>query len=199
MLNPGRFEKQLRFLVEIDQVKQVLRNTILMDASRRENDAEHTWHMAVCALLFKEYANEPNLDLLKVVKMILLHDLVEIDAGDTFAYDAAGSSTQTAREQQAAARIFGLLPEDQKNEFKALWEEFEAAQTPESQYAHAIDTFMPILHNYQTQGLQWRRFKVTSDQVRQRNQVKIKKGSKVLAEYIETLLKDAVENGYLQR
>lgn len=156
-----RFQKQLEFITEIDKLKQILRNTILMDASRRENDAEHTWHMAVCAMLFSEYANEKNLDMLKVLKMIMIHDVVEIDAGDIFAYDDKGHLNKVEREQKAAQRIFGLLPDDQKEEFTNLWDEFEEYQTSEAQYAHLVDTFMPIYHNYSTKGLQWQRLNVT--------------------------------------
>lgn len=192
-----RFQKQLAFIEEMDRVKLVLRNTILLDASRRENDAEHTWHMAVCAMLFTEYSNEKNLDMLKVLKMIMVHDIVEIDAGDTFVYDDKGNLDKKERETKAAERIFGLLPEDQGEEFIALWQEFEEYETPESKYAHLADTFMPIYHNYRTKGLQWQRMNVTSDKVLNRNN-HIKKGSGEIWSYVESMVSDAVEKGYLE-
>ncbi len=197
-MNPERFQNQLAFIEEIDKVKQILRNTILMDASRRENDAEHTWHMAVCAILFAEYSNEKNLDMLKVLKMIMIHDIVEIDAGDTFAYDDKGYLDKEDREKKAAERIFGLLPEDQREEFMALWQEFEEYETPEARHAHLADTFMPIYHNYRTKGLQWQRLNVTSEKVLNRNR-HIKKGSGEIWSYVESMVKDAVEKGYLER
>lgn len=196
-MNFDRFNKQLGFLTEIDKLKQIFRNTILMDDSRRENDAEHTWHMAVCAMLFIEYANVKDLDMLKVLKMIMIHDVVEIDAGDTFAYDAIGQMDKAEREQKAANRIFGLLPDDQREEFMELWNEFEEYETPESKYAILVDTFMPIYHNYKTKGLQWQRLKVTSDKVLTRNS-HIQHGSEEIWEYIQSIVKDAVEKGYLK-
>lgn len=197
MFDNERLHKQLEFLIEIDKVKQVFRNTILLDASRRENDAEHTWHMAVCALMFQEYSNQKEIDMLKVLKIILLHDIVEIYAGDTFAYDEKGNVGRLEREQDAAEKIFGLLPEDQKLEFRELWDEFEESKTPESKYAHLIDTFMPIFHNYCTKGLQWQKFNVTRERVLNRNRQYIENGSKFLWEYVESIIKEAVEKGYL--
>lgn len=196
-LNMERFKRQLEFIEEIDKLKQILRNTILMDASRRENDAEHSWHAAVCALLFTEYANDENLDMLKTLKMLLIHDLVEIDAGDTFAYDVQGALDKDERENRAADRIFGLLPRDQSVELRALWEEFEASQTGEARFAHAIDSFMPIYHNYRTQGLQWQRHQVTRERVLTRNRF-IEEGSETLWRHIETMVEDAVKKGYLK-
>lgn len=196
-MNLTRFEKQLKFLEEIDKAKNIIRQTLLMDASRRENDAEHTWHMAVCAMLFVDYAEE-ELDLLKTLKMILIHDIVEIDAGDTFAYDEKGHLDKEEREKKAAERIFGLLPDDQKDEFTKLWIEFEENKTPESKYAHMIDTFMPVYHNYKTKGLQWQRLNVTSDKVLKRCEY-IKNGSKEIWKYVESIIKDAVQKGYLKQ
>lgn len=192
-----RFCRQLEFLTEIDKMKRIFRNTILMDDTRRENDAEHTWHMAICAMLFIEYANEKDLDMLKVLKMIMIHDIVEIDAGDTFAYDDKGHIDKAEREQKAAIRIFGLLPDDQTEEFTELWNEFEEYETPESKYAHLVDTFMPIYHNYKTKGLQWQRLNVTSDKVLTRNS-HIQRGSEEIWEYVQSIIKDAVEKGYLK-
>ena len=191
-----RLQRQLDFIVEIDRAKQILRNTILMDASRRENDAEHTWHMAVAAVVLSEYSNDGRLDIGKTLKMILIHDIVEIDAGDTFAYGNTDPQEKARKEAVAARQIFGLLPEEQRDEFLSLWEEFEAGATPEARFANAMDSFMPILHNYRTQGLQWQRLKVTSDRVLKRNR-HMEKGSKELWEYIQGIVKDAVEKGYL--
>lgn len=139
-----RLDQQLAFILEIDKLKEVLRQTRLITGERRENSAEHSWHIALLAILLAEYANTP-VDVLRVVKMLLIHDIVEIDAGDTFAYSAVPKAEQALREQLAAQRIFGLLPPDQEEEFVALWEEFEAGATPEAQFAHALDRFMPFL------------------------------------------------------
>ncbi|MDF2884587.1 MAG: phosphohydrolase [Clostridiaceae bacterium] len=192
-----RFNKQIEFITEIDKVKEILRNTVLMDASRRENDAEHMWHMAVGILVFSEYANEQNLDLLKVLKMVLVHDIVEIDAGDTFAYGNADCNVVAACEQKAAQRIFGLLPEDQSIEFIEIWKEFEQSETKEARFAKAMDSFMPILHNYSTNGLQWQKHNVSSERVLTRNS-RIEKGSEELWEYIKDIMKDAVQKGYIK-
>lgn len=192
-----KLSRQLDFLVEIDKAKQILRNTILMDASRKENDAEHSWHMAVGAMTLVEYSNYQGIDMLKVFKMILLHDIVEIDAGDVFAYGNADWKEKAEKEKKAAKRIFGLLSEERANEFMAIWNEYEARETEESKFAQAMDSFMPILHNYKTKGLQWQRLNVTSDKVLSRNQ-RIEKGSKILWEYIEIIVKDAVEKGCLK-
>lgn len=196
-MNFDRLNKQLEFLTQIDKLKQILRNTILIDDSRRENDAEHTWHMAVCAMLFTEYANVNAMDMLKVLKMIMIHDVVEIDAGDTFAYDDKGHIDKAEREQKAACRIFGLLPDDQREEFMQLWDEFEEYETSESKYAHLVDTFMPIYHNYKTQGLQWQRLNVTSDKVLAKNS-HIQRGSEEIWAYVQSIVKDAVDKGYLR-
>jgi len=191
-----RFNKQLDFIKEIDKLKQVLRRTILLDASRRENDAEHMWHMAVAAILFAEYANyRKDLDILKVLKMAVIHDIVEIYAGDTFAYDEQAHIDKEKREKEAADKIFGLLPEDQRNEFRNLWDEFEAGSTIEAKYARAIDKFMPILHNYTTKGKQWHNFGVTSEKVLAKNKI-IEEGSEFLWEYVKYMVEDAVKKGY---
>ncbi|WP_199613862.1 HD domain-containing protein [Paenibacillus alkalitolerans] len=192
-----RFNKQIEFIVEIDKVKQILRNTILMDASRKENDAEHTWHMAVGAMILSEYANESNLDMLKVFKMILLHDIVEIDAGDTFAYGNVNWQETAEKEKKAAERIFGILPNDQANQLKEIWNEYEEAETPEAKFAQAMDSFMPILHNYRTSGLQWKKLGVTREKVLSRNR-RIENGSTILWSYIENIVNDAVEKGFLE-
>ena len=143
-----RFEQQLRFIVEIDRLKNVLRRTLLTDASRRENSAEHSWHIALMAPLLAEHACEP-VNVERVMRMLLVHDIVEIDAGDTFAYDANGNADKAERERRAADRLYGLLPDDQARELRAAWEEFEAAESAEARFAHALDRLQPLLQNLQ--------------------------------------------------
>ena len=197
-MDMDRFKKQLEFIIEIDKLKQVFRNTILMDASRKENDAEHMWHMAVTAMVLCEYSDSEELNMLKVLKIIMLHDVIEIYAGDTFAYDVQGQVGKAERERKAADKIFGMLPEDQGIEFRNLWDEFEDGITPEAKFACAMDSFMPVLHNYYTQGLQWQRLEVSSDKVLAKNK-HIEKGSKFLWEYIKSIVADGVEKGYLKK
>jgi len=196
--NEARLAKQVEFLVEIDKLKQVVRRTWLTDKSRRENDAEHSWHLGVMAILLLEHARQPQLDLLRVLKMLLVHDLVEIDAGDTFVYDDAGAVDKAERETAAADRVFGLLPADQAAELRAIWEEFEARQTPEAKYAAALDRFQPMLHNYRTQGKAWREHGIPAAQVIARNQ-HMAEGSPSLWEYAERFVVDAVAKGYLRQ
>ena len=196
MNDPDRLARQIEFILEIDKLKQVLRQTFLTDGSRRENDAEHSWHLAVMAVLLCEYAAEPELDLLRVVKMALVHDLVEIDAGDTFHYDEAGHEDKDRREQQAADRIFELLPVDQGAELRSLWEEFEARQTPEARYAAALDRLQPNLLNFRTQGRLWREHGVTSRQVIARNR-HMAEGAPALWQYAESRIREAVAKGHL--
>lgn len=193
----NRFEKQLAFLREIDKAKSVFRNTLLLDTSRCENDAEHSWHMAVCAMMFAEYVNDPINDMGRALKMIMLHDVIEIYAGDTFAYGSTEElASKNDREIVAADRIFNLLPEDQAKEFRFLWDEFEAAVTPEAKCARLVDTFMPVYHNYMTQGQKWREFGVTKDKVLLRCEY-IKNGSDELYNFICSIIDDAVKKGYL--
>lgn len=155
----SRLDQQLSFILEIDKLKTVLRQTLLTDQSRRENSAEHSWHLAVMAMLMTEYAAGP-VDLLHTMKMLVIHDIVEVDAGDTFAYDGAGNQDKVQREQRAADRIFGLLPAEQGRELRELWDEFEERRTPESKYANALDRLQPLLHNSATEGGTWRIHKV---------------------------------------
>jgi putative hydrolase of HD superfamily len=164
MTNDERFAKQLRFIVEIDKLKRVLRRTLLTDQSRRENSAEHSWHIALMAPILAEYAAE-EIDVLRVMKMLLVHDLVEIDAGDTFAYDAAGHLDKEDRERAAADRVFGLLPEEQASELRSLWNEFEESESPEARYALALDRLQPLLQNVHADGGTWRSHGVTREQV----------------------------------
>ena len=192
-----RLEKQLSFLREIDKAKSVFRNTLLIDSSRRENDAEHSWHMAICAMTFLEYLNEPVNDVGRLLKIIMLHDVIEIYAGDTFAYaNIAVLSSQKDREADAADKIFALLPDDQAIEFRLLWEEFEACVTPEAKCARLADTFMPVYHNYLTKGKKWREFGVTKAKVMKRCE-QIKNGSDELYDFICGIIDESIKNGYL--
>lgn len=159
-----RLEQQLAFIVELDKLKYILRQSMLMDRSRRENSAEHSWHLAVMAILLAEYASEP-VDVTRVMKMLLIHDVVEIDAGDTFAYDTVNIATQNHREQRAADRLFGMLPAEQRDEVRALWEEFEHRATPESKYANALDRLQPLLQNFYSGGQSWRKHGISREQV----------------------------------
>ena len=196
MAEDDRLARQIGFLLEIDKLKRVLRQTWHLDQSRKENDAEHSWHLAVMAVLLAEYAAEPELDLGRVVKMVLVHDLVEIDAGDTFAYDEVAARDKPEREQRAADRIFHLLPPDQAQEVRRLWDEFEARHTPEARYAAALDRLQPILHNIHTQGRAWREHGVTSDRVLARNR-HMADGAPQLWQFAEGLIRDAVRKGHL--
>ena len=164
MLTDERFQKQLDFILELDKEKQILRQTHLSDYSRRENDAEHAWHMAIMLYLLKEYANEP-FDLAKAMMMALIHDVVEIDAGDTYAYDEEAKKTQAEREAKAAERIFGLLPEDQGDELRSLFEEYEKQETPEAHIVRSMDSLQPLLLNDKTEGKDWRSHGVRMEQV----------------------------------
>jgi putative hydrolase of HD superfamily len=200
-LTPGqsvRFKKQIEFVLEVDKLKQVLRQTVLLDRSRRENSTEHSWHIALMVMLFAEYSQHKDIDLLRVMKMLLVHDLVEIDAGDTYCYDDEGRQVQGEREAAAAARIFGLLPDDQAAEFRALWDEFENRQTPESQFANALDRVQPLLHNYFTDGLTWQANNIKSGQVYNRMRP-VKDGAPELWEYVGALIEDAVRKGFLAK
>ncbi len=195
-MNTERLEQQIAFLLEIDKLKSVLRRTYLVDDPRHENSAEHSWHLAVMAMLLAEHANAP-VNLLRVLKMLLVHDVVEIDSGDTYIYDVAGNASKAVREQEAAERIFGLLPDDQRDEMHRLWEEFEARQTPEARFAAALDRLMPMLHNYHTQGRAWREHGITDAQVVAHNG-HMAEGGAGLWEYAEAMIRDAVDKGYLR-
>ncbi|UCF95229.1 MAG: HD domain-containing protein [Desulfobacterales bacterium] len=195
-LESDRFRRQVEFIVEIDKLKHTLRQTILMDRSRQENAAEHSWHIALAVLILAEYAQEPNLDFLQVLKMLMVHDLVEIDAGDTYCYDRQGVMDQAQREKQAAERIFNLLPSDQAQTLRDLWEEFEARRTLESRFANALDRFLPFLHNYFTEGQSWREHGVKSSQVKARMQP-VADGARFLGKYVAGLIDEAVAKGYL--
>lgn len=196
MNQPSRLEQQIQFIIELDKLKQIFRRTRVCDRSRCENDAEHSWHITVLAFLLCEHANDSTLDLLKTMKMLLIHDVVEIDAGDIFFYHITNHHEKRQREQLAAERIFGLLPLDQANELKALWEEFENQQTNESQFATALDRFQPILQNFYSEGASWREHGITKQQVLSLNS-HIAKGSKLLWKFVQNLVDQAVERGML--
>lgn len=190
-----RLEQQIRFLLEVDKLKTILRRTYILHADRSENTAEHSWHLAITAMILAEYANEA-IDVTRVVKMVLVHDIVEIDAGDTYLYDADGTVDKAQRERAAADRLFGILPADQAREFRELWDEFESRQTVEARFASALDRFIPQLHNYHTQGRSWKEHGITADRVFERNAC-IADGSCALWEWAQQLLNDAVEKGFL--
>lgn len=191
-----RFEQQIQFVMEIDKLKQVYRQNLLMDGSRRENDVEHSWHIAVMAMILQEYSAEP-VDLTKVLKMVLLHDLVEIDAGDTFCYDPEANLDKSQREEAAADRIYSLLPLDQRDEYRALWEEFEDGRTPEAKFAICLDRLQPLIHNYKTNGGTWRMHEVTSQQVKKRMEP-VKEASPLLGEYVQWIIEDSIAQGILK-
>ena len=191
-----RLKKQMAFLLEVDKLKFITRQTYLSDGKRKENDGEHSWHLALMAVLLSEYSNE-KIDLVKVITMVLIHDIVEIDAGDTYAYDAVGNQSKREREVKAADRIFNILPEDQAKKFCQLWEEFEAYETPEAKFAHVCDNVQPLMLNDATDGLAWREHDVKKSQVLQRNS-RTGEGSKVMMEYINKILDKNVESGNLK-
>lgn len=191
-----RLNKQMRFIEEIDKEKLIGRQTYLSDASRKENDAEHAWHMAIMAYLLKEYSNEP-VDIGKVMLMCLIHDIVEIDAGDTYAYDAENLKTQKAREDAAKERIFSILPEEQKDELIKLFDEFEEFKTAESKFAHAMDNLQPLILNNSNGGGDWREHGVTAEQVYGR-QSKTKLGSERLYDVIDRIIKENIVKGNIK-
>ena len=191
-----RLQKQLDFALEIDKEKNIFRQTHLSGHGRNENDAEHAWHMAIMAYLLKDYANEP-VDIAKVMIMCLIHDVVEIDAGDTYAYDEEGKKTQKAREEAAKERIYSLLPEDQKEELAAIFDEFEESKTPESKFAHAMDNLQPLMLNNSNDGGDWREHGVSAKQVYGR-QSRTKEGSEKLYEVTDQIIKKHREKGNLK-
>ena len=192
-MDKERFEKQIAFILEADKEKNILRQTHLSGGGRRENDAEHAWHMAVMVYLLREYANE-DFDLARAMMMALIHDVVEIDAGDTYAYDTEAKATQAEREALAAERIFGLLPSDQRDELYSLFREFEECETPESKFAHAMDNFQPLLLNDSNDGGDWREHNVKRSQVTDR-QKKSALGSREIWEYSLRLIEKNAGRG----
>jgi putative hydrolase of HD superfamily len=197
-LNSERFKRQIEFILEADKLKKVSRRTTLLDVSRQENSAEHSWHIALILLVLFEYADENNLDLLQIIRLLLAHDLVEIDADDTYCYDEIGGRTQKMRETRAADRIFNILPADQAAAFRALWDEFEDRNTPESKFANALDRLQPFLHNYYTRGHTWQRHGIRKSQVIARMQ-SVDDGSHRLWDYVSGLIDDAVDQGFLKK
>ncbi|MDO4313473.1 MAG: HD domain-containing protein [Eubacteriales bacterium] len=191
-----RMKKQIEFLMEIDKVKNIFRQTWLADGNRKENDAEHSWHLAIAAFLLKEYAVE-EVDLLKVIIMVLIHDLVEIDAGDTYAYDDEGAKTKRAREEAAADRIFGLLPSDQGVYFRELWEEFEAYESADAKYAHLLDNFQPLLLNHESGGKSWVEHDVKKSQIYKRN-AKVEETSPEVWEWMKQVVDRHIEMGQIR-
>lgn len=194
-MNIERLQQQIQFIVEVDKLKTVLRLSYLIGGSRRENSGEHSWHLTVLALILAEHANE-KIDLLRVLKMLIIHDIVEIDAGDTSVYDKAGYLTKAAREIEAADRIFNLLPPDQAAELRALWDEFELRESSEAKFAATLDRLIPILQNYHNKGKSWREHGVTGDMVLKRNEF-MKEGSEALWEYTEAFIREAIEKEYM--
>lgn len=192
-----RLLNQIEFIKEIDKIKFIFRKTKLISSNRNENDAEHSWHLAMMAMVLAEHANEP-IDLLKVMKMVLIHDIVEIDAGDIFIYDSTKNHTNTEEELKAAKRIFGLLPEEQAQELIALWEEFEAGETADARFAKAMDRLEPLLQNSSNNGGTWNEFGVNYQKVYDKKKL-IKNGSETIWEYTEKLINECVEQGILKR
>ena len=191
-----RLKQQVSFIVEIDKVKNIFRQTYLADQNRKENDAEHSWHIALMAVILQEYAAE-KVDVLKVMTMVLLHDLVEIDAGDTYAYDSEGAKSKREREVRAADRIFGILPEDQGKEFRALWEEFEAYETPEARYAHVLDNFQPLLLNDASGGISWTEHGVKKSQIYKRNE-RIPDAAPEIWELMRDIVDEHIAQGHVK-
>ncbi|MDP4091665.1 MAG: HD domain-containing protein [Bacillota bacterium] len=196
MLNE-RFLKQIDFITEIDKLKNIFRQNVIIEGRRSENDAEHSWHMAVMAILLSEYAPE-KIDVLKVIKILLIHDLVEIDAGDTFCYDEKGYLDKAEREQKCADRLFNILPKDQAEEFLNLWREFEEVETPEAKFSACLDRLQPSILNYNTEGHTWQKPGVNKEKVLKRNMI-AEEAVPTFWEYItEVIIKDSVAKGYLK-
>jgi putative hydrolase of HD superfamily len=189
--------RQIEFIKEVDKLKYILRKTKLFNSNRNENDAEHSWHLSVMAIVLAGHANF-KVDLLKVIKMLLIHDIVEIDAGDTFIYDTQKNHENTAQEREAARRIFGILPEHQAEELIAIWEEFEEQQTNEAKFARAMDRLEPLLQNTSNNGGTWNEFGVNYDKVYNKKQV-IQHGSETIWKFAEQLINESVENGILKK
>jgi len=191
-----RLSKQIAFMLELDKMKNLYRQTYVLHEDRKENDAEHSWHIAILAFMLAEYSNQP-VDVFKVMKMVLLHDVVEIDAGDTFCYDAEGYKSKAEREEKAAQRIFGLLPDDQKDEYYSLWREFEDSETADARFAAVLDRIQPLLLNYTRNGISWKEHDIKMEQVLDRNKEYFK-DSEELGELIQFIINDAHEKGFLK-
>ena len=195
-LENERLRSQLAFVLELEHLKNVYRQTLVLHEDRQENDAEHSFHLALMAAVLAEHASEP-VDVLHVMKMVLIHDAVEVDAGDTYAYDTAGNATKREREVRAADRIFALLPEDQAAEYRALWDEFEARETQEAKFANTLDRIQPLLLNYKKGGISWKRRSIQAEQVIHRNQGVTEEGSPALGALCYRIIAQAKEEGLL--
>ena len=193
----NRLEQQINFIMEVDKVKKITRQTYLSDGSRPENDAEHSFHLAMMCFLLKEYANE-EIDVLHTMEMVLIHDVIEIDAGDTYAYDSLGNQSKREREVKAAERIFNLLPEDQASYVRALWDEFEEGATPEARFANALDKIQPLLLNDASGGDTWKSHGISISQILKRNE-RTPKGSEALWEYCKPILEQNIEKGNISK
>jgi putative hydrolase of HD superfamily len=191
-----RLAAQLAFILEADRLKGILRRSVLADQSRLENSAEHSWHIALVALVLHEYSPVP-VNLERVLTMLLVHDIVEIEAGDVFVYDAVALAGKEAKEEEAAAKLYGLLPEDVRDRLIGAWREFEARATPEARFAHAVDRLMPMLHNYASQGQSWIRHGVRRSQVLSVNQRGIEEGAPALWAYAKEMIEESVQAGFL--
>jgi putative hydrolase of HD superfamily len=194
-MDSERLSRQIEFLVEMDKLKNVVRQTLLVDGARQEDSAEHSWHLALLAMVLAEHAKQP-VDLFRVIKMILVHDLVEIDAGDTYCYDEEANLSKAEREIKAADRIFSLLPEDQALEFRSLWNEFESRQTADAIFAASLDRLQPLLNNFRSGGFMWQKHGIRKKQVYRRNSP-MADGSPILWEFAQNMIKDAISNGWI--
>lgn len=197
-LSNERLQKQIDFIVAIDKMKQIYRQNIVIGTDRNENDAEHSWHLAIMAMLLSEYAAEQDIDVLHVIKMVLIHDLVEIYAGDTFCYDEKGYEDKAEREQKAADRLFNLLPADQAQVMMELWQEFEEMKTPEAGFAASLDRFQPLLLNYNTNGHTWKKPGVSSEKVLKRIDPSRTQAPEIW-DYANDLIMNSIEKGILKR
>ena len=192
-----RLTQQIQFIIEIDKLKTILRQTFLTDSSRRENSAEHSWHLAMMTMVLEEYAL-PHTDLFRAMKMALIHDIVEIDAGDTFCFDIQGNQHKAQREEKAADRIFGILPQEQQKEMRSLWNEFEARVTPSAKFAAALDRIQPLLHNQQTSGGTWKTHDIKLHQVMKRMSP-VQEGTPQLWSFVIQVIDECIADGYLLR
>ncbi len=191
-----RLKKQIGFMLELDKMKNLYRQTYVLHEDRKENDAEHSWHLAILAFILAEHSNKP-VDVAKVMKMVLIHDIVEIDAGDTYCYDSEGYKTKADREEKAAQRIFGLLPEDQKDEMYRLWREFEDSETDDARFAAVLDRVQPLLLNYTKGGISWKEHGIFKEQVLGRNEAYFDVSDNI-TELITNIIDDAQKNGWLK-
>lgn len=198
IIEDDRLRSQIEFIIEIDKMKNIMRRSLITDGSRRENDSEHSWHLAVMAIILKEYA-DPGTDLLRVIEMVLVHDLVEIHAGDTFLYDPSAAESKVVREVQAAEKLFGILQDDQRVHIRSLWDEFELAVTPEAMYARALDRLQPVMLNCATGGKTWWEHGVRPEMAMGVNIPIVSRGSQKLGDYVKSLLEAAKEEGLFDR